>query len=61
MLHMLDTRQYRGDQACGDELRTDCPERLYPARSLLGVEQELWLLNGFFSAVSSPGGAVGCQ
>ena len=47
MLHMLDTRQYRGDQACGDELRTDCPERLYPARSLLGVEQELWLLNGF--------------
>jgi alkaline phosphatase D len=28
--HMLDTRQYRDDQACGDEIRTDCIERLDP-------------------------------
>ncbi len=46
-IHMLDTRQYRDDQACGDEIRTDCTERLDPARTLTGIEQERWLLNGF--------------
>ena len=45
--HMLDTRQYRDDQACGDEIRTDCVERFDPARTLTGTEQERWLLNGF--------------
>ena len=45
--HMLDTRQYRDDQACGDEIRTDCTERLDPARTLTGIEQERWLLDGF--------------
>jgi alkaline phosphatase D len=45
--HMLDTRQYRDDQACGGRRRSACAERLDPARSLLGVEQERWLLNGF--------------
>lgn len=45
--HMLDTRQYRTDQPCGDEFRSDCIERLDPAASLTGVEQERWLLNGF--------------
>jgi alkaline phosphatase D len=47
MFHMLDTRQYRDDQACGDEVRTDCVERTDPARTLTGTEQERWLLNGF--------------
>ncbi|HEY7052200.1 MAG TPA: alkaline phosphatase D family protein, partial [Mycobacterium sp.] len=46
--HMLDTRQYRDDQPCGgSKRRSDCAERLDPARSLLGGEQERWLLNGF--------------
>jgi alkaline phosphatase D len=45
--HMLDTRQYRDDQACGDDIRSDCIERLDPARTLTGAEQERWLLNGF--------------
>ncbi|MGE2836624.1 alkaline phosphatase D family protein [Mycobacterium sp. SMC-4] len=45
--HMLDTRQYRTDQACGDEYRSDCPERFHPFRSLTGPAQEQWLLNGF--------------
>jgi alkaline phosphatase D len=45
--HMLDTRQYRDDQACGDEIRTDCVERFDPARTLTGTEHERWLLNGF--------------
>ena len=56
--HLLDTRQYRDDQPCGDELRSDCAERLDPARSLLGDEQERWLLDGF-RAVSSPLGPAG--
>jgi alkaline phosphatase D len=45
--HMLDTRQYRTDQPCGDDIRTDCVVRIDPSRSLTGAEQERWLLNGF--------------
>ena len=45
--HMLDTRQYRDDQACGDGLRVDCAERLDPNRTMTGAEQERWLVNGF--------------
>ncbi len=44
--HMLDTRQYRDIQVCGDEIG-DCPERFDPARTLTGDVQERWLLNGF--------------
>ncbi len=29
--HMLDTRQYRSDQACGDAYRSDCRRTLQPA------------------------------
>lgn len=45
--HMLDTRQYRSDQACGDTYRSDCPQRHDPLRTLTGPAQEQWLLNGF--------------
>ncbi|OKH68727.1 alkaline phosphatase [Mycobacterium sp. SWH-M1] len=45
--HMLDTRQYRSDQACGDQYRSDCPQRFDLRRSLTGTTQEEWLLNGF--------------
>src|SRR6476661_4096694 len=34
--HMLDTRQYRSDQACGDGYK-DCPDAADPARSLPGT------------------------
>jgi alkaline phosphatase D len=44
--HMLDTRQYRDDQACGDGYK-DCPDAYAPGRSLPGWEQERWLLDGF--------------
>lgn len=44
--HLLDTRQYRSDQACGDEYRSDCVERFFPWRTLTGPEQERWLLDG---------------
>jgi len=44
--HMLDTRQYRSDQACGDRAQAGCAERLLPERSITGAEQERWLLDG---------------
>ena len=43
---MLDGRQYRSDQACGDvTLSVDppCPESLDPARTMLGATQEAWV------------------
>ena len=45
---MLDTRQYRTDQPCGDGLdpRETCPESLDPAATMTGPEQERWLLEG---------------
>ena len=45
--HMLDTRQYRGDQPCGDEFDSDCAQRTDPARSLPGSAQERWIAEGF--------------
>ncbi|MGH3752689.1 MAG: alkaline phosphatase D family protein [Pseudonocardiaceae bacterium] len=45
--HLLDTRQYRSDQPCGDRIPSDCPQRTDPARSITGAEQESWLLAGF--------------
>ncbi len=44
--HMLDTRQYRADQACGDGTDVGCDARLDPTRSITGDEQEAWLLDG---------------
>ncbi|MET8150031.1 alkaline phosphatase D family protein [Actinoplanes sp. NPDC049668] len=44
--HMLDTRQLRDDQACGDGYK-DCPAALDPSRSITGAKQEAWLLDGF--------------
>jgi alkaline phosphatase D len=44
---VLDTRQYRSDQACGDGVdRTPCGEWADPARTLLGGSQENWLAEG---------------
>ncbi|MQY07930.1 alkaline phosphatase D family protein [Actinomadura macrotermitis] len=44
--HMLDTRQFRDDQACGDGNKV-CPAAADPARSITGAKQEKWLLDGF--------------
>jgi len=44
--NVLDTRQYRSDQPCGDEFNTNCPERLDPSRTLTGEQQERWLFRG---------------
>ena len=45
-LFMLDTRQYRDDQACGDEFGVQCEETRDPNRTLLGAEQKAWLKDG---------------
>ena len=44
--HMLDTRQFRDDQGCGDGYK-DCPGAADPKRSITGDAQERWLLDGF--------------
>lgn len=43
---VLDTRQYRSDQAYGDGTKAPGPETADPARSITGDAQEAWLLDG---------------
>ena len=43
---VLDTRQYRTDQPCGDGEFPRCPESLDPSVTMLGREQERWLHDG---------------
>ena len=45
-MNLLDTRQYRDNQACGDRFRPDCEGRWASGRTLLGSAQERWLLDG---------------
>jgi alkaline phosphatase D len=42
---VLDTRQYRSDQPCGDGNKTLCPEAVNPQATMMGAEQERWLFN----------------
>jgi alkaline phosphatase D len=52
--HVLDTRQYRSDQPCGQaDLGPSCDARLDPARTLLGAEQEAWLAGGLGSSAAT--------
>ncbi|MEO3801329.1 alkaline phosphatase D family protein [Nonomuraea sp. B1E8] len=44
--HLLDTRQFRDDQACDDGVRAGCDERLADGRTLLGPGQWRWLESG---------------
>jgi alkaline phosphatase D len=43
--HMLDTRQFRSDQACGDGWKV-CADADLASRTLTGATQEAWLLDG---------------
>lgn len=52
-LHMMDTRQYRSDQACGDGARTGCEARLDVSRTITGDEQEAWLLDGLGASTTT--------
>ncbi len=44
--HVLDTRQYRSDQACGDGRKPVCEEWGRPERTVMGERQERWLARG---------------
>jgi len=41
--HVLDTRQYRTDQPCGDGNKPPCPEVYDPKATLLGAVQRDWM------------------
>jgi len=43
---VLDSRQYRADQPCGDGHKERCPAAFDSRATLLGTSQEHWLLNG---------------
>lgn len=62
-ISLLDGRQYRSDQACGDRvlsLEPPCAEAADDARTMLGAQQEAWLLDGI-SASSTAWNVVGNQ
>lgn len=42
-IHMLDTRQFRSDQPCGDGRKAYCEEAFAGKRTMLGKDQEAWL------------------
>ncbi|RYD81971.1 MAG: alkaline phosphatase [Verrucomicrobiaceae bacterium] len=42
---VLDTRQYRTDQPCGDGKKPQCEEALSPDATVLGATQREWLFN----------------
>ncbi|WP_069885544.1 alkaline phosphatase D family protein [Streptomyces luteocolor] len=44
---ILDTRQYRSDQAYGDGAHVPGPESDDPARTITGATQERWLIDGW--------------
>ncbi|MEW1925473.1 alkaline phosphatase D family protein [Streptomyces sp. NPDC088360] len=44
---ILDTRQYRSDQAYGDKAHVPGPESDDPARTITGATQERWLTDGW--------------
>jgi len=50
--YVLDTRQYRDDQANGDGTKPPSAESLDPKRTLLGSDQEKWLLGNLGSSTS---------
>jgi len=45
-MNVLDTRQYRSDQSCGDRNKPACEGVFDPKRTLLGAEQRDWLFDG---------------
>ncbi|QIX50724.1 alkaline phosphatase D family protein [Rhodococcus sp. DMU1] len=47
---MLDTRQYRDRQACGEDVTANCADRLDTDRTILGAPQRDWLIDGFIDS-----------
>lgn len=51
-LSVLDTRQYRSDQPCGDGVKPRCAAALDPAATMTGPAQERWLLEGLDRSIA---------
>ena len=49
---VLDTRQYRTDQPCGDGNKPQCAESLAENATLLGLDQRKWLFDGLAASTS---------
>lgn len=49
-LSVLDTRQFRSPQACGDGSHTGCAEADRADRTILGTDQERWLFDNLATA-----------
>jgi alkaline phosphatase D len=47
---VLDTRQYRTDQPCGDGIKERCAEALSESQTMTGPQQERWLQDGLASS-----------
>jgi alkaline phosphatase D len=45
-MHVLDTRQYRTDQPCGDGIKARCEGAFDAAATMMGEAQERWLMDG---------------
>jgi len=50
--NVLDSRQYRSDQPCGDGRKPRCADATDANRTMLGSEQEKWLLDGLAGSTS---------
>jgi alkaline phosphatase D len=48
--HVLDTRQYRSDQPCGDGRKPQCEAALSESQTILGQAQYDWLTHGLAGA-----------
>jgi alkaline phosphatase D len=51
--HVMDTRQYRTDQPCGDGRKPQCDEALNPEATLMGTLQRDWLFEGLSKSTST--------
>ena len=51
--YVLDTRQYRTDQPCGDGVKPPCPAVDDPQATILGEAQRKWLLDGLAASASN--------
>ncbi|CAN7164407.1 alkaline phosphatase D family protein [Bosea sp. LjRoot90] len=52
-IDVLDTRQFRSDQPCGDGSHAACADALKPENTMLGERQEAWLGEGLRASKAS--------
>lgn len=50
---VLDTRQFRTDQPCGDKQQVPCPDVMNPEATMLGAGQREWLFRGLEKSVGT--------